>query len=211
MIVLPAWGGRTVLVLGAGSSAREIAHRLCGQYPTIAINRSFEIAPTAEILYAADCSFWQHVRAARDFTGLKITCDERARPHCPSLEFVEIPYDRAGKRVTDMQPGPLGTIGSGGGNSGFQAVNIAVQAGASRILLGGIDYCGDHWHGAHPRPMQNPSPRQFEQWRAAFDAAAPVLAGWDIDVVNLSPVSTLRGFRRENCRVFDQTVTALQA
>jgi hypothetical protein len=211
MFHLPNWVGQTIAVVGSGPSAADIVPRIRDRFPAIVVNRTFEIWPDADILYAADIGFWSYVKHARNFARLKLCCDQRVHRVCPSVELVTIPYDRAGRRVTEMQAGPLGTIGSGGGNSGFQAVNIAAQCGPARILLVGIDYCGEHWHGPHGQPLRNPSSQQFAAWRDALDAEAPRLERWGIEVINLSPISALKGFRRENCDMFDQTAAAISA
>ena len=64
-----------------------------------------------------------------------------------------------------------------GHNSGFQALNLAVLAGARRILLLGYDgKAGQdgrtHWSGGHPRPT---AAGAWEQYRRAMTAAAPAL------------------------------------
>jgi hypothetical protein len=93
---------------------------------------------------------------------------------------------------------PMRHVGRGGGTSAFQALNLAVQFGASRILLAGVDFVGDHFHGPHPPALRNPSQAQFTKWRMAFDAAAPTLTAWGVEVLNLSPISALTAYPRVN-------------
>lgn len=86
---------------------------------------------------------------------------------------------------------------NGGGNSGFQALNIAVQFGCKRIVLVGFDMRldrGVHWHGRHPQGLNNPSDNLLVHWRRAFHKAAGTLADLGIEVLNASPVSTLTAF-----------------
>lgn len=90
-----------------------------------------------------------------------------------------------------------GVIGSGG-NSGFQAINLAVQFGATRLVLLGLDYSlarGVHWHGRHVG-LNNPSASIVPLWRARLDAQAPRLAALGVQVVNASPESTLTAFEK---------------
>jgi hypothetical protein len=93
----------------------------------------------------------------------------------------------------------LGVIG-GGGNSGFQALNLAVQFGARRIILIGFDMSdagGVHWYGRNNWQMaNNPNSSNFMRWTAAFDRAAPVLEQAGVEVVNAAPHSALRCFKR---------------
>lgn len=91
-------------------------------------------------------------------------------------------------------------VGSGG-NSGFQALNLAVQFGARRILLVGFDMNdrgGVHWYGRNSWPMaNNPDHNNFRRWIAAFEGAAPLLKSMGIEVVNLSPHSAIQCFPKE--------------
>lgn len=91
------------------------------------------------------------------------------------------------------EPGVLGW----GGNSGFHALNLAVQAGARRIVLVGYDMTiagGVHWHGRHPSALNNPTAGNIDRWRRVMDAAAPMLAECGVEVLNASAVSALAAF-----------------
>jgi len=89
-----------------------------------------------------------------------------------------------------------GTIGWGG-NSGFHCLNLAVQFGAAKIILVGYDMRldkGIHWHGRHPRGLNNPTDANVRRWRRCIDDAADLIAGLGIRVINASPVSALRTY-----------------
>lgn len=84
-----------------------------------------------------------------------------------------------------------------GGNSGFQALNLAVLWGATRIELYGFDMRrGDdgrrHFFGDHPKELQ----RDLDFARAirGFEEAAPQLRKLGVEVVNCTPGSALRCF-----------------
>jgi hypothetical protein len=192
---LPNWTGETVAILACGPSAPSIARHIEGRCRIIAVNLAHRLVPSADVLYAADSGFWRYYRDAHGFAGLKLAPeDQRVRLICNSVHDIIVLKDRSGRRVDAMQRDPVGVVGCGGGNSAFQAVNLAAQFGASKILLCGIDYCGDHWHGDHPTALRNPTQQQFQQWRRHMDGAAKALHGWGIDVVNLSGLSTLRAY-----------------
>lgn len=92
----------------------------------------------------------------------------------------------------------FGEIGWGS-NGGFQALNLAIQFGASRIILVGFDMSlrkGVHWHGSHAPGLSNPRQASVDKWRAQLDAQAPVLDRIGIEVINSSPHSALTAFRR---------------
>jgi hypothetical protein len=97
-------------------------------------------------------------------------------------------------RLLTDEPGKTGS----GGNSGFQALNLAVQWGARRILLIGFDMTdasGVHWYGRNTWLMaNNPDHHNFKRWIAAFEAAAPVLAKMGVEVINCSRYSALKCF-----------------
>jgi hypothetical protein len=95
-----------------------------------------------------------------------------------------------------MQFDEPGVIGSGG-NSGFQAINIAAQFGVSKILLIGFDMhtaSGVHWHGRHGNDLVNPTDFNFTRWRQVLDRASGLLNQLGVDVVNASPDSTLNAY-----------------
>jgi hypothetical protein len=177
--------------VAAGASARDIASKLAGRCKIIVVNLSFRLLPDADVLYAADSGFWRTYRDAYKFVGIKLApADQRV----PGVTEINIPRDKLGRRVDRMLREPVGTVGCGGGNGAFQAVNLAAQLQPARILLAGIDYCGEHWHGPHPRSLHNPTVQQFARWRQMLDGEAETLHSWGIEVINLSRISTLRAF-----------------
>jgi len=189
------WRGECVAIIGAGPSAKTAdIERLRDRIHVIAINESYRLAPWAEIVYACDLAWWQLHKGLADFTGLKLTHDRIACNHYRDLHHVEIDNVSA----DDIKLERPNSIGAGG-NSGFQAMNLAVQFGATGILLIGID-CnlehGEHWHGRHPYQMNNPAPSNVKRWRGAWENAAGKLAQLGVDVVNCSPISALTKYPR---------------
>ena len=92
----------------------------------------------------------------------------------------------------------FGEIGWGS-NSGFQALNVAIQMGAARIILVGYDMSlekGTHWHGRHPPGLNNPRQASVDKWRLELDAQAPLLERMGIEVLNASPHSRLTAYPR---------------
>lgn len=135
-----------------------------------------------------------HRRGLPDFRVLKLSFDDTGHP---DIRRVKIPD----KYSTELLFGEVGSVGSGG-NSGFQALNLAIQFGATRILLVGFDmddrsgvhwYGRNNWHGAN-----NPSATNFKRWLPAFGNAARQCADRGIKVVNCSPHSALRAFPKRS-------------
>lgn len=84
-----------------------------------------------------------------------------------------------------------------GGNGGFHALNLALQFGARRIILVGYDMRVDrgvHWHGEHPKGMNNPAAANVTRWRQVLDRQAGLLKRLGIEVLNASPVSALESY-----------------
>jgi hypothetical protein len=175
----------------------------------IAINRSIELVPWADVLYAADAGFWRHYANARAFTGWRFCADKHARYMDAGIYPVTIARDKRGMRVNEMIKGPIGTVGAGG-NSGFQAVNLAVQFGASRILLC-LDYRGKHWHPDHPTSLRNPDAAQLRNWANFLDGQAATLRAWGVEVVNVAKNSALRAFPYADSSLFNPDECALPA
>lgn len=58
---------------------------------------------------------------------------------------------------------------------------------------------GVHWYGRNGwRGANNPDQSNFKRWIAAFAAAAPILAGLGVEVINTSQVSAMRCFPRRS-------------
>lgn len=114
------------------------------------------------------------------------------------------------KYSTDMLFDKVGVIG-GGGNSGFQALNLAVQFGARDIVLIGFDMtdkAGVHWYGRnHWAGANNPDESNFGRWRSALDRAAPELARRGVRVINGNPQSAITAFPR---MAFDAAVSEFE-
>lgn len=85
-----------------------------------------------------------------------------------------------------------------GGNSGYQAINLAYLMGAKRIILLGFD-CKpvdgkDHWFGQHPNGLIQIQPYQL--WMNHFPSLAKDLENRDIEVINCSPDSAIQCFKK---------------
>jgi hypothetical protein len=86
-----------------------------------------------------------------------------------------------------------------GGNSGYQAMNLAYLWGAKRIILVGFD-CKpvdgkDHWFGQHPKGLTQIQP--YEIWRKHFEQIAIELKAEGVEVINCSPDTALTCFDRK--------------
>lgn len=165
---------------------------------SIAVNTAYQLAPWADLLYAADGVWWRHHAGAAGFAGQRVTVDKGAAAEFGlSLASIGRPPPKDGSaRSGQMLFDRFGVLGDGG-NSGFQAVNLAAQAGARRIILLGFDMtlaAGVHWHGRHPAGLNNPTAQNLARWRRHMDEAAPTLAALGIEVINASMSSALTAY-----------------
>jgi hypothetical protein len=197
------WRGQAVCVAASGPSSPDIVPHVRGHMRLIVINRTFELAPWADMLYAADSGFWAVYAGARSFAGVKVAPEKNCQRYCPSIKLVEIKREQ-GKRVDKLVFDRPGLVG-GGGHSGFQALNIALQTGAHPVYLAGFDYLPKHWHEDHPQMLRNPEVEQLRRWRELMNREGATVAD---RVINLSDVSTLNAFKR--CTVH-QAIAALPA
>lgn len=189
----PDWRGACAVVVAGGPSAAAVdLARARGKARALAVNEGWQLAPWAEVLYACDGAWWGLRQGVQEFAGLKVTADHAAALAFPGLHLIRV---RHGIDRMSFVPGEVGW----GGNSGFHAVNLAAQFGAARIVLVGFDMHvagGVHWHGRHPRGLNNPDARNTARWRRLMDAAAPDLAARGIEVLNASPTSALTAYAK---------------
>ena len=175
----------TVAILASGPSmsqavADKVRHLRC-----IAVNNTHRLAPWAWMLYAADSEWWTHPATsdALAFRGLRVSVSPAPSVHRLRLGGV-IGWDQSPEVIHSYS------------NSGAQAVQIAIKAGAERVLLLGFDMHrqdGDHWHGAHPHGLRNTTKEQYAIFRERFaELATRIPAG--VEVLNCTPGSALTCF-----------------
>lgn len=89
-----------------------------------------------------------------------------------------------------------------GGNSGYQAIGLAHQFGASRVLLLGYDMQRtggkSHWHGDHPKPLGNLGKLLPNKWVQQMDRLAQDAASRGLDIINCSRETALACFPRRD-------------
>ena len=161
----------------------------------LAIKHNVDKVPWADVCYGCDAPWWVSRNGLQEFKGIKLAHADKAVTRYPDIKRVHI---KNPKSIDILVDEPL-HVGSGM-NSGFQALNLAVQFGAKRILLIGYDFTdrsGVHWYGRNTAPgMNNPSGHNFRNWCKAMNHVAPWLSEHGIDVINASNHSEIRCFRR---------------
>jgi hypothetical protein len=149
------------------------------------------------MVYGCDPAWWKHRHGLPEFTGLKVAW-RGGNLEFPDLLKVDIPKNPSGGFAPTMLFDKLGTIGAGG-NSGFQAINLAAQLGASRILLLGFDMTDRmgmlHWYGRNQwSQANNPVETSFKNWIGDLIRAAPILKARGVEVIDCSLQGALHCF-----------------
>ncbi len=172
--------GATVAILASGPSmTAEAAEKVrAAGLPAIAVNTTFRLAPWAEWLHGADAAWWKHTPGALTFAGIRTSMEEVQGVHLIA---------RAGRVGCGDEKDSIYTLG----NSGAQAIQLAVKAGAARVLLLGMDMSGGHWHGEHSAPLRSTHPDIYAVWRDWMGTLAAGLEQRGIEVLNCSPDSAL--------------------
>lgn len=215
--VVMEWGQATCVVIAGGPSlsAREVdrvgeLHKGSGWLRAIAVNDAYLLAPWADVCYFADGEWWRwHTKGiARPgfsadqvrerfaaFAGQK--CSIRWSGMNVEDESVHIVKNKYGEHShgegISLDPRCLVS----GKNSGFQAINLAILAGAKRILLLGIDGAPDklgrnHWFGENPRNVQWAV--FYEYMRRTFASAENQIKAAGVEVINCNPTSFIDHF-----------------
>ena len=192
----PHWPGETCVIVASGPTAKDVRlDKARGKARFIVINDSWQLAPWADVLYACDGNWWNKSKGAMEFQGLKLTIDRR---HTIDYDW-GIKQVKCNKYSDDLFVDGFNRIGWGG-NSGFGALNLAVQFRVKKILLVGYDMTvvnGAHWHDDHPMGMHNPTEKSVRRWKHCIDKVADKIKSVGVEVVNCSPVSTLANYRKQ--------------
>jgi hypothetical protein len=157
------------------------------------VNDAYRLLPSADVIYFADAKWWEwhkHRPAYRYHPAERCTIYSTGNMVSDSNVHM---LRNAGQSGISTNAGELCT----GQNSGYQAVNLAVLAGASRIVLVGYDAqpAADgrkHFFGDHPDKTAAPYPQMLVHFRAA----APLIKALGVEVLNASPDSAIDCFRR---------------
>jgi hypothetical protein len=184
------WSAGTLcVILASGPSLTcEDVDAVRGRAKVIAVKDAIKLAPWADVFYGAGGDtrgWWAHNAAlVAGFPGLRFTLDPKMAAYATVLQ-------NTGFSGLERQPTGLRT----GKNSGFQALNLALHLGATRILLLGYDmksdrgrdhFCGNHPHAHAPIP--------FDAFRDLFPSIVEPLQAAGVDVVNCTPNSALTCF-----------------
>lgn len=189
----PDWAGETALIIGTGPSAAESPLDVAqGRARAIAIKSAWKLAPWADALYGLDVGWWVANQGGVKFKGLKFSPSPTV---CNVYRDVRRVRLRPFNKILTKETGVVGCgLRSGGGHSGFQAINLAIQFGARRILLVGFDMTldrGAHWSRDY-RGVGRPDASRVGSWRKEMDE----VDFGNVEVINCTMKSALTAFRK---------------
>lgn len=188
---------RAVIVATGPSLTIEdvyLLHDFRGEVYTV--NDAYKWATWCDVVYACDEEWWDTYIEDVQFQTIAehwTTCDAAAQKyglkHIPGQHF-----DAARKRFDASGQGIIY-----GGNSGFQAINLAYARGAREVILLGFDMGHavggqSHFFGDHPQHLIKPSP--YSSWITHFNMAAPEMIKAGLTVRNASRHTALACFER---------------
>ncbi len=192
----------TAVVVGTGPSLTMIQlhvlarSRLARRCRVIVVNDAVFLAWWADWLHACDHKWWQwHRETAPKFPGIRTTCSEQV---LESWAHFLIP--EPGNKDDGFRGGfaeAQDTVATGG-NGGYQSIQIAAKAGATKIILLGLDMqapaSGEpHYHGDHPDRIRSDYANTMLPY---FSSLAEALEHRDVEVINCSPGSAIDCFER---------------
>jgi hypothetical protein len=211
-LVVPEWRNRTVVCIGGGPSVTEAAlkaieaARARDAVRVIAVNDMYLVAPWADVLYFADARWWDWHTAGipKEWPWKKFSAEQQ-KESFDAFAGQKVSIFGTGMQVKDpnvyMLKQAEGRTGLStyprelvtGGNSGYQAVNIATLAGAKRVLLVGYDmrFHGYKSHSHNGHPIKSASRTYSEEYVSKFATMNGCLPRLGVEVVNCTPGSAL--------------------
>jgi hypothetical protein len=179
------WTGEAGFVIAGGPSVLQQPVPLLTGRRVVAINSSWEIFPTADILLFADHRWWiENRRRLSGFKGRIVTVSElSADPRLLHLRKAQPPPALTARR--DSLAMTRTTLQA--------AINLLVHFGCIRIVLLGADMRAGadgrtHHHRPHPWASK---PGCWAVQMEGLQQVVPLLAAKGIEVFNASPCSAI--------------------
>jgi hypothetical protein len=192
------WAGATCVVIASGPSLNAFDCEAVRQWraadpgarKVIVINSSYRLAPWADALYACDEAWWiENLAAAKKSFEGEFWTQSTADVGEVMNRVVSEPRFGLGRI-----PGVIHQ----GGNSGYQAINLAYQWGAHHIVLLGFDMAASagrkHWHAPHAKHVT--TEHDYAGWNERFWELQADLLEDGVSVVNASRSTALTQFPR---------------
>lgn len=200
--ITPDWAGKACIVAASGPSLTEAVAQDCmaSGLPCIVVNDAHKMIPSANILYAADAHWWNTYDGVFSFKGERWSTLQQApiakveeKVACARRWHLKLVRGRF-QTGFSFDPRFIHFGSEKFGNSGFQAINIALLLGCTTIILVGYNMSASggklHFFGQHPAGMKNLDPRVFIP---QFNSGAKTLPA-DRRIINCTEATALKCF-----------------
>lgn len=204
----PVWTDEPCIVAASGPSlTKEVAQKVrfarwLNGWRAIAVNDAYKLIPRADVLYACDNLWWNLHGKCEGFFGEKWSSHEVDK-HSKEIHGNDKrkAADAYGINLVEGRDGDEFSFDPSfiryGSNSGFQAINLALLFGCTRIVLVGFDlrYVGGqaHFFGKHPPGLPQIRDQDYQNFAIRFERAQKKLPA-HISIVNATPGSMLKCF-----------------
>ena len=189
------WHDETCVCIGSGPSLTQADVDFCrGRARVIAIKDVVYRAPWADVLYGAgddngNRTWWHKHGPTLSFGGLRYCLDPQAKAWASVL-------GQGPERGLTDDRSKLAL----GGHSGYQAINLAIHLGATKIVLLGYDLQAtggqQHYFGEHAHRENHKLP--FSLFHFHFPSIMPALEARGVTVINASRETALDLFPRQS-------------
>jgi len=175
----------------AGAYLHELHPRRC-----VGVNNAYQLGNWIDVLFFGDCGWYlPHRERLAQWPGLKITSCRRFENKSRD-ESETIKYLKRDKTKLGISRNPSTVCWNN--NSGFAAISVAAHLGARQIVLLGFDMTLDeqgfsHWNAGHGSAKRKPP---FARHLAGEKQIAADAREMGIEIVNASPISAIRAFKK---------------
>jgi hypothetical protein len=195
--VQPIWAGATCIVAAPGPGLTEDVANRCRGHRTIVVTDAYRIIPWADVLYSCDSGWWGVHQGAVGFNGQRwSTHDDGSN----DKTWVAAEYRVrvvAGKKADGFSLDPA--VIHYGDNNCFQAVNLAILFGSTRIILVGANMQSvngkTHCAGVDRTNGRLRACTDYRRFVPNFEKAAEMLPP-HITIINATPNSALKCFEQ---------------
>ncbi len=181
-----------IIASGPSLTRADVARVEESGYDMMGINNAYMMTDKLKYHYGCDTKWWRHhwdsLKPGPARYSLKAKDDDEGVPGVMQM--------RKGRRDGLSLDWP---ILRHGGNSGYQAINLAVLLGYRQIILLGYDMQETngraHWHPDHKFPQStNPATPTFKRWRKDYKTLAAECKKEGIEVLNATRQTALECF-----------------
>lgn len=168
----------------------------------IGVNSAFLLGDWIDLVVFGDKT-WYNDNSTRllKFPGLKVGCHGHIDSNRGRMEGIK--FMARDKQITwgiSDKPGYIGW----NGNTGAVAINIAIHAGAKRIILLGFDMKLDednkqHWHSLYKTANRKDFRRRslpFDRHMRAFGPINRMARQRGVEIINANPDSAIEEFKK---------------